>query len=120
MFIHGEFGAGKSYILKHFQNQLVNHKLNILYSCCEDDHMNDPYYVIKGAFRGYVRKILGGSEELINEFRESAEAELGPSIKILADMIPELKNVFDQMTEPQSLNPFEAANRIKKSNAWFY
>jgi serine/threonine protein kinase len=110
--ISGVSGIGKSTLLNHIQDEVINQKSYLITGKFEKFKKNTPYYPIIQAFKMLIRVILTESNEKLHEFRNKIFTELGSNVQVIVDIIPEIEHIIGKKYNIQKLEPKESQNRF--------
>jgi len=110
--ISGEAGIGKSFLLDHFLEKIIDSNHFVGKGKYEKTKSNLPYTGIIQAFAQIIQQILTESDSEINKWKESFKSALGDNAKILLDMIPELSELIGEYPEVPKLPPKETEERF--------
>ena len=89
--VSGYAGIGKSSVVHELHKALVPTR-GLFASGKFDQYKRDvPYATLAQAFQTLVRQILGKREEEVAQWREAIGEALGPSGRLMVDLVPELK-----------------------------
>eukprot|EP00934_Nitzschia_sp_Nitz4_P005518 Nitzschia sp. Nitz4//scaffold63_size106090//101717//105343//NITZ4_004418-RA/size106090-augustus-gene-0.169-mRNA-1//-1//CDS//3329556059//5508//frame0 len=99
--VTGNTGAGKSYFVHHFIEELKD-RVNAgtrspflyLYGRYEERQVADPFYAVVRAFSGFFQQLLlDGQESDLHRIRRALRRHMGEDVRTLATLIPEIIQV---------------------------
>ena len=112
LLIRGPSGTGKSSVVNELHKQLV---LRGSFVGGKFDQLNRavPYAPIISACRDLVRSILARPSAELAVWAERLRGAVGPSGRIIAELVPELELVIDKQPPPVDLGPGESQKRFE-------
>lgn len=113
VYLSGEAGIGKSRLVDEtFRRQREAGEFYYIYGKFELLPQESPYYPIIQAFRGFMRYLLGESEERTRYWRTRLEAALGSNAGVMAEIVPELDRLLGETSPIESLPASESKKRF--------
>lgn len=112
--ISGEPGAGKSSIATAIRSKIEENGGFFIYGKNEQSDRNTPYYSIIKAFQGAVKRLLSGSEQSVDEWREELVLALASNGTVITDVIPEIELITGKNPDLPEVGPEETRNRFKR------
>lgn len=113
LMVSGHSGVGKSALVHEVHKDIARRGGYFVAGKFDQFNRNTPYAPLAQAFRELVRQLLTESESAVAQWRQRFLAALGPSAKVLIDLIPELEVLIGPQPEPPQLGPNEAQNRFQ-------
>ncbi|HSH02328.1 MAG TPA: AAA family ATPase [Anaerolineae bacterium] len=113
VFVTGPSGIGKSAVVRELYKPITRQKGFFLSGKFDQFQRNIPYTAIIQAFRGLVRQLLAGTDEVVAEWRRKVEAVVGENGAVLLEVWPELELLLGPQKEMRELPPAETENRFK-------
>src|SRR5439155_18346936 len=111
--VSGYAGIGKSSVVHELHKALVPTR-GLFASGKFDQYKRDvPYATLAQAFQTLVRQILGKREEEVAQWREAIGEALGPSGRLMVDLVPELKLLIGEQPLVPELPPQDAQRRFQ-------
>ena len=111
--VSGYSGIGKSAVVNELHRALVPTG-GLFASGKFDQYKRDiPYATLAQAFQGLIRPLLGLSETALDGWREALREALGPSAKLMTDLVPELKLITGEPPPVPELPPQQAQSRFQ-------
>ncbi|MDC0718091.1 AAA family ATPase [Nannocystis bainbridge] len=110
--VTGYPGAGKSSLVGELRRVLLPARALFASGKADESTREVPYAPFAGGLRTVVRGILAQSEEEVGRWRESLQRALGPSGKLIVDLVPELALVIGEQAAIAELAPEEANSRF--------
>ncbi len=111
--VSGYSGIGKSSVVYELHKALV--PTHGLFACGKFDQLRRdiPCSTIVQAFQGLVRPLLGKSNAELAPWRDALLRALGPSGRLMTDLIPELKPIIGEQPPVPELEPQQAQRRFQ-------
>lgn len=110
--IAGEPGVGKSALIKELQTETIEKKLYHISGKFDQYQRNIPYYAIQKALSEWVQILLSEPEEKLQYWKNVILESTGDLVKLVVDLIPELKIITGTPPEIRELYGQEAQNRF--------
>jgi PAS domain S-box-containing protein len=111
--VAGYSGIGKSSVVNELQKVLVPPR-GLFASGKFDQYKRDiPYSTLVQAFQSLVRQLLGKCDMELARWRGALLEALGPSARLMTDLIPELKLVIGEPPLVPELEPKQAQRRFQ-------
>ncbi|HXO68672.1 MAG TPA: AAA family ATPase, partial [Bradyrhizobium sp.] len=111
--ISGYSGIGKSSVVNELHKSLVPPR-GLFASGKFDQYKRDiPYSTLAQAFQSLIRSLLSRSETELATWRDALRDAVGPSGKLVVDLIPELKLIIGEQPPVVELPPQEAQLRFQ-------
>ena len=110
--VSGYSGIGKSAVVSELHKVLVPPRGLFAAGKFDQYKRNIPYSTIVQAFQSLVRTLLGKSEADLASWRDALLQALGPSARLVTDLIPELKLIIGETAPVQELEPQQAQRRF--------
>ncbi|WP_437726402.1 AAA family ATPase [Sorangium sp. So ce861] len=110
--ISGYSGIGKSSLAAELHRPIVRERGFFLSGKFDQTARDIPYRAFHQAFRALIQEILGASEEQVERWRQRFREALGPSGRLLADVLPELTLLLGPQAPVPELPPAEAQSRL--------
>ncbi len=112
MFISGLSGIGKTRLIQELQKPIVKHRGYFTSGKFDVYQKNIPYSSLIQALRNLMRTFLTESDERVTAWKAKILTAVGPSGKVLTDVVPELQILIGSQPEVPPLPPVEALNRF--------
>src|SRR6267143_1792847 len=94
--VSGYSGIGKSSVVNELQKVLVPPR-GLFASGKFDQYNRDiPHSILAQAFQSLIRSLLGKSEAELSGWREAFGEALGPSARLMVDLVPELELIIGE------------------------
>lgn len=113
LMVSGHSGVGKSALVHEVHKDIARRGGYFVAGKFDQFNRSTPYAPLAQAFRELVRQLLTESESAVAQWRQRFLGALGPSAKVLIDLIPELEVLIGPQPEPPQLGPNEAQNRFQ-------
>src|SRR5439155_1316010 len=111
--VSGYSGIGKSAVVNELHKVLVAPR-GLFASGKFDQHKRDiPYSTLAQAFQSLIRPLLGKSEAELREWREALCEALGPTARLMVDVVPELQLIIGEPPPVPDLAPQDAQRRFQ-------
>ncbi|XXX79566.1 AAA family ATPase [Sorangium sp. So ce134] len=110
--ISGYSGIGKSSLAAELHRPIVRERGFFLSGKFDQTARDIPYRAFHQAFRALIQEILGASEEQVERWRQRFREALGPSGRLLADVLPEVELLLGPQPPVPELPPAEAQSRL--------
>ena len=111
--ISGYSGIGKSAVVHELHKALVPSR-GLFASGKFDQYRRDiPYATLTRAFQSLVRPLLGKSEAELTRWRDALHEALGPSGRLITDLVPELTLIIGEPPPVADLPPQDAQRRFQ-------
>ena len=111
--VSGYSGIGKSAVVNELHKALVPPR-GLFAAGKFDQYKRDiPYATLAQAFQGLIRPLLGLSEAKLAGWREALREALGPNVKLMVDLVPELKLITGEPPAVPELPPQQAQSRFQ-------
>src|SRR6267143_529782 len=111
--VSGYSGIGKSAVVNELHKVLVAPR-GLFASGKFDQYKRDiPYSTLAQAFQGLIRPLLGKSEAELGGWREAFGEALGPSARLMVDLVPELELIIGEPPPVPDLAPQDAQRRFQ-------
>lgn len=110
--VTGYPGIGKSSLVNEIHKPMVKQNGFFISGKCDQYKRNIPYACLIQAFGDLARKILTGTDEEIEKWKEKLIDALGDRGNVIIDVIPELELMMGKQPEVSELEPVEAQNRF--------
>ena len=109
--IKGSPGVGKSSLVNDISDDIISRGGVFIQGKFDLLERDIAYSGFSQAFQGFIRGILGESEETLHSWKENIQNALGANGKLLTRLIPELEQIIGPQREPEELGPAENLNR---------
>ena len=111
--VSGYSGIGKSAVVNEVHKVLVPSR-GLYASGKFDQYKRDiPYATLAQAFQGLIRPLLGKSEAELGRWREAFCEALGPTARLMVDVVPELQLIIGEPPPVPDLAPQDAQRRFQ-------
>ena len=111
--VSGYSGIGKSAVVNELHKALVPTR-GLFVSGKFDQYKRDiPYATLAQAFQGLIRQLLGMSDAELAGWRAALDEALGPSGRLMIDVVPELKLIIGDQPPVPELPPQQAQGRLQ-------
>ncbi|XYI00391.1 AAA family ATPase [Sorangium sp. So ce1128] len=110
--VSGYSGIGKSSLAAELHRPVVRERGFFLSGKFDQTARDVPYRAFHQAFRALIQEILGASEEQVERWRQRFREALGPSGRLLADVLPEVELLLGPQPPVPELPPAEAQSRL--------
>src|ERR1700692_3595387 len=111
--VSGYSRIGKSSVVNELHRVLVEPR-GLFASGKFDQYKRDiPYSTLAQAFRTLVRPLLAKSDPELALWREAFRETLGPSGRLIIDLVPELKHIVGDQPPVPELPPHDAQRRFQ-------
>ena len=94
------------------KNRLLNKTSNFIRGKYDRLKRSTPLSAINEAFDQLIRHELTKPEDQLNELKTELLNTIGPSAKVLTDMMPMLELIIGKQPPVPEVNPIEAQNRF--------
>ncbi len=111
VFVSGYPGTGKSSLVMEFSKIVTKYKCFFL-SGKFDEFQRIPYSAIISALRELIHRILSEKEENLLSWKEKILSSLGANVKLIIDVIPELKLITGEQPSIEDVGILESQNRF--------
>ncbi len=95
IFIKGESGLGKTFLLKKILKTIDKNQYNVLFIKCEKNKINNPYACLIEAISNYVNELITQSQDYINYLKEKIKAKSLQDIYTLLERIPQISLLIE-------------------------
>lgn len=113
VYLSGDAGIGKSRLVDEtFRRQREAGDFYYIYGKFELLPQESPYYPIIQALRGFIRYLLGESEERTRYWRTRLENALGSNAGVMAEIVPELDLLLGENSPVEPLPASESQKRF--------
>lgn len=119
LLVSGYSGIGKSSLVREMQRPIVRQRGYFISGKFDQYKRNIPYSALIEAFHGLVRQLLSDSDERVHAWKERLLEELGPNVRVITDVIPEVALITGEQQTVPDLPPQEAENRFHLSFSGF-
>lgn len=115
LYINGEIGVGKSFFVKHVQNQLNNY--NILSGKYEKYKVGTPFYGVKQIFQAIIDEIQALPMNELNSWKKMLDESFSANYSELISIFPEFDKIISNIEPPKQINssPILLSNRINQT-----
>ncbi|MBN2440919.1 MAG: diguanylate cyclase [Spirochaetales bacterium] len=110
--VSGAPGIGKTAIINEIQKPIITKRGYFISGKYDLFRRDVPYSAIIQAFQGLVRQLLAESEERLNKWKDLIAGAVGPSGKIITDIIPIVEYIIGKQSDVPELNPEQSQNRF--------
>ena len=111
--VSGYSGIGKSSVVNELHKVLVPPR-GLFASGKFDQYKRDiPYTTLAQAFQSLIRALLGKNESELRRWRDAFLEALGPNVRLIVDLIPELKLIVGEQPPVPELPPQDAQGRFQ-------
>jgi predicted ATPase/GAF domain-containing protein/anti-anti-sigma regulatory factor len=110
--VSGCAGVGKSALVHGLRRAVARHGGHFAEGKFDQYNRAAPLSALAEALRGLVRKLLGESADQLARYKERILAAVGPSGRLVVDLVPELDLVLGPQPEVPPLGGAEAQNRF--------
>jgi PAS domain S-box-containing protein len=111
--VSGYSGIGKSSVVNELHKVLVPPR-GLFASGKFDQYKRDvPYTTLAQAFQSLVRSLLSKSDAELSDWRDAITEALGPSGRLMIDLVPELKLIIGDQPPVPELAPQDARRRFQ-------
>ena len=111
--VSGYSGIGKSSVVNELHKVLVLSR-GLFASGKFDQYKRDiPYSTLAHAFQSLIRPLLGKSDPELAGWREAFREALGPNVRLITALVPELKLVVGDQPPVPELPPRDAQRRFQ-------
>jgi PAS domain S-box-containing protein len=111
--VSGYSGIGKSSVVNELHKVLVPPRGLFASGKFDQYKRNIPYWTLAQAFQSLVRPLLAKSEAELSKWREALQEALGPSGRLIVDLVPELELIIGQPPPVPELAPQDAKARFQ-------
>ncbi|SFL12624.1 Predicted ATPase [Paenibacillus sp. 1_12] len=111
--ITGHAGIGKTSLIKEIYKPIVEQKGYFISGKFVQLNRNIPYEPIIQAFRGLIGGILSEHSDKLVLWKEQLIQALGTNGAVIADVIPELRQIIGMIPPAEVLLPIESQNRLQ-------
>ncbi|MEG4440642.1 AAA family ATPase [Microcoleus sp. AT9_B5] len=112
MLVSGYSGIGKSCLVYEVHKPIVGARGYFIAGKFDQFKRNIPYAALIQAFQELIRQLLTESPEKISFWKLNILNALGPNIRIIIDVIPELELIVGATPEVSQLGANESQNRF--------
>lgn len=113
--ISGDPGIGKSALVGEMHRLLVELRGYFSSGKFEQFQRNVPYASLIQAFRGLVAQILTERPDRVDRWRRQLLETLGTNLRVLIDVIPEIRLIVGEQPPAEDLPPTQAQNRFRRA-----
>ena len=111
--VSGYSGVGKSSIVNELHSALVSRRALFASGKFDQSKRDIPYATLAQAFQNLVRPLLGKSEADLARWRDALREALGPSGRLIVDLVPELKLIIGEQPAVPDLPLEDAQGRFQ-------
>jgi predicted ATPase/signal transduction histidine kinase/tRNA A-37 threonylcarbamoyl transferase component Bud32 len=111
--VSGYSGVGKSALVSEIYKPVVKSKGYLIQGKYDQFQRNTPYSAIANAFGSMITQLLSESPEQLERWRIKLVETLGPSGRVITDLVPELEQIIGEQAEVPELPATEAQNRFQ-------
>ncbi|MCY1064617.1 AAA family ATPase [Nannocystis sp. RBIL2] len=112
LLVSGGTGVGKSALVQELQRPAVHERGCFVAGKCEQYRRDVPYAGFAQACTALVEQLLTQGEEHLAIWRERLRQALGPSARLVFDVVPRLELVVGPQPPPPPLPPAQALHRF--------
>ena len=109
----GPSGTGKSTLISRFCDEISDEEIFVFKGSFHHQNKNVPYTGIVEAFDGCFRYLLTLSDSRIQVLSEHLKGSLGPMLGVIAQLLPRLNMIVDDIPPVVDLPPIENEARFK-------
>lgn len=110
--VSGAPGVGKSFLISEMRRPVLDTGGYFISGKYEQLSRDMPYQAIAQALGSLVRQVLSESRERIDRLRAALSEMLGPNIRIMTDLLPDLRLIVGDPSVVPVLSPEAARNRF--------
>ncbi len=110
--VTGPAGIGKTSLVQEAHRRVARRHGYFAAGKFEQYRGELPYASIAQAFRDLIRQLLGEATEQIEAWRNRFQEALGPSGRLITDIVPQLELIIGPQPELPPLPPIEARHRF--------
>lgn len=114
MLVAGQPGIGKSALVHEVEKPIARSRGYFIEGKSDQFKRNIPYASVIQAFRGLMGQLLTEGEERVQSWRERLREALGPSGRIITDVIPEVELLVGEQPPVDALGPGETQFRFNR------
>ncbi|MCC8994867.1 MAG: diguanylate cyclase [Candidatus Contendobacter sp.] len=115
LLVAGYSGIGKTSLVNEVQKSLVRQRGYFIAGKHDQFQRDIPFSALIQAFRRLVNQLLTEQETRIQHWRQALLDALGPNIRVIIDMIPEVAWITGPQPPVPELGATEAQNRFSRS-----
>ncbi|MEK3889962.1 ATP-binding sensor histidine kinase [Bacillus sp. FSL K6-3431] len=111
--IPGISGIGKTALVNEVRKQLIHNKGYFIAGKFDQLKREVPYAPLVQAFQDLLKQVMAEGEKSIQYWKSHLESELSANLAVLTKIIPEIKWMTGELSEPEMLTAVETNNRIR-------
>jgi predicted ATPase/signal transduction histidine kinase len=111
--VSGYSGIGKSSVINELHKVLVPPRGLFASGKFDQYNRNIPYSTLAQAFQSLIRPVLAKSDAELGNWRETIREALGPSGRLIVDLVPALKLIIGEQPAIPDLPPQDAKARFQ-------
>jgi predicted ATPase/signal transduction histidine kinase/tRNA A-37 threonylcarbamoyl transferase component Bud32 len=119
LLVSGYSGIGKSSLVHEVRVPIAMRRGYFISGKFDQNKLSIPYSALIEAFRGLLCQILGESDKRVMSCKERLLDELGPNVRVIIEVIPEVALITGEQPPLPELPPQEAENRFHRSFSGF-
>ncbi|WP_428262916.1 AAA family ATPase [Haliangium sp.] len=112
LLVVGHPGVGKSALVEELRTPSVRGRGHFIEGKFDQYRRGIPYSALAQAFGVLVERLLGEPDDRLERYRRALYESLGPSIRVLVEVIPELTLLVGPQSLAPTVGPVEAENRF--------
>ena len=110
--VSGPPGIGKSSLVHEVRQPVLNRQGWFIAGKFDQSRLTIPYSALADAVTQLVRRLLGERAVRLDEWRSALVSQVGPNLRIIADIIPDIERITGELPPVQALPPAEGENRL--------
>ena len=110
--VSGHPGIGKSSLVHELRQPVLNRQGWFCAGKFDQSRLAVPYSALAAAFGQLFRRLLGERADRLEAWRERFRSQVGPNLRLIADIVPEIELITGDLPPVPELPPAEGENRL--------
>lgn len=113
LFVSGEPGTGKSYLIEYFLSSLDRKHILVAQAKCGEESSTVPHHALRSAFSDLIRDLIARGNDTTAVWKGRFEDALRHNRELITEFIPELQMVIGPVPRKKTSSDTESGKRFR-------